>query len=297
MPLLELSLNEVSLHRKSAGLQVKGEDYKQNIVLMHQYGRPDGSHERKTETGADDLVCPYRVDAIKITVSAANDEELTASGAIYVLPEEIDKLNIEWLDDDTARIYLSDDATALIPEEMIASAEVTGDYKTYTYVFENTDFMSDYSSVSDGTGQRIGGLENNERAGHKLNIYRSETQAYKATSIYQMSPESLKQIYTAYPSLLFNIFVKTDVRNEGEIVVEPYGTLNEFELAYDSAKDTLTVRPGGDYTGASGEIVLYLNEKYTQEDAAQPEIAASQSAQPAPINGSRAFNEISVKIK
>lgn len=297
MPLLLLSQNEVSLPKKYAGLQVKGEDYKQNIVLMHQYGRPDGSHERKTETGADDLVCPYKVDAIKITVSAANDEELTASGAIYVLPEEIDKLNIEWLDDDTARIYLSDDATALIPEEMIASADVIGDYKTYTYVFENTDFMSDYSSVSDGTGQRIGGLENNERAGHKLNIYRSETQAYKATSIYQMSPESLKQIYTAYPSLLFNIFVKTDVRNEGEIVVEPYGTLNEFELAYDSAKDTLTVRPGGEFTGASGEIVLYLNEKYTQEDAAQLETAASQSAQPAPINGSRAFNEISVKIK
>ena len=298
LPLMLLSQNEVSLPKKYAALQVQSDDGGQNLVLMHQYGRPDGSYERKTQTGADDLVCPFKVDALKITVSAANGEEFTASGALYVLPSEIDRLSIEWLNDDTARLYLSEDAATLIPREMIGVAEVTGDYQNYRYVFADTSFMDGYLADSDLSGQRVAGVSDNENAGHKLNIYRSEAEAYRATSIYQMSPESLKQIYTAYPSLFFNLLVKTDVRAEGEIMVEPYGTLDQFEVAYDRDSNILTVKPGGDSVGADGEIVLYLSEKQEAAQEKEEEQAfLSENPQTGYSGYAAAYNEIIVRFQ
>ena len=300
MPLMLLSQNEVSLPKKYAALQVNCDGKKQNLVLMHQYGRPDGSYERKTETGADDLVCPFKVDGVKITVSAANSEECIATGALYVRSDEIEKLAVEWLDEDTARIYVSEDASALIPQEMIGTAEVTGNYQNYRYVFADTSFMSSLSAASDGSGQRVTGIEGNEREGHKLNIYRTDVTAYQATSIYQMSPESLKQVYTAYPSLLFNLLIKTDVKTEGEITVEPYGTVEEFQLLYDKENDSLTVRPSGASSGADGEIVLHLNEKVdvlSAQEAASPEPADPPAEQKDLSGYKTAYNEIIVHFQ
>ena len=291
LPLTMLSQSEYSWPEKYAAMKVEGESGKQNLIIMRQYARPEGSQEMTSEKGTD-LACPYRVDALRITVSSAQGEEIGAEGAIYVLQDEIEHLHVEWTDENTARIYLDEQATTLIPEDMIARAQITGNNEKYRYAVDFAEKQA-YSSATKDEGSYFR-QEQNEKGEHRIYLYKTEVHAYQPVSVYHMTPESLGQAYSAYPSLFFNFLVKTNVKTEGVIEVKPYGELKSIAASYVDGVITLT--PGEDSVDASGSITIHMNEK--MDAAGTQDDTETEEEMPAPVSFEKAFSfdEITVSF-
>ena len=293
IPILSLSEYGTTAFYKYRGEQGVDGDEKQNIVILYCYELPDGSYIRNVGRGATEAVCPSRQEVYKVSLEKPDGEDFTATGAIYVKSDEIDKLKIEWTDDNNARIYLTEDATTFIPEEMIGKAGVAGESMTYRYVFSDTSFMQDYDASSKGVGEPILGCTDTARAGNTIRLRYEKAYAYQALSVYRMSSDGFKMHFIAYPSYLFNLFTKADIKTEGMITMEPYGSIEKFDVEYNKNENVVRVKPAEGSLGASGEIVLYLNEKAEQSEASDPE----KPVEPDITNGKPAFNEIIVHFQ
>ncbi len=248
---------------------IKTDQGTQNLMVMYQYSVPDGSVQTAPDEDLKNYACPVRVDAYKVT--ASGDSEAESRGVLYVPRDQLDKLKVEWTDEDTAVISLAEENTPVLPAELLSSPRVEGTDGKYRYVLPETQDGEAFGSVTvkfAAQGEKSTEIRAYQKeikspgGAHSLFLHAEETYAYKPENVNNMPAESMKKILTAYPSLFFNMLIKFDVKTEGNIVIKPYAELTGVKCTT-MENGVLLLEPSENTRGVSGSITVYLNEKAT----------------------------------
>ena len=209
--------------------------------------------------GTESTLLQYKArrDAYRYTAFPNDGVAGSVEGEILVSKASTYEVKLEWLDENNCRYYLASDSEGTGSGEIRISYE--GESKEFTRS-ENAVYRS---------------AEANAAGTHTVALYREDGFIdYNVDSVLQLTEESFTRIYTAYPVKLM-LFIKTDTRVDGEIIVEPYGNLGDF-IVDANEKDVYKIMPGENSVGATGSITVYAKEKAvnTEEVEAEPEAAA-----------------------
>jgi len=207
----------------------------------------------KNEDGTVKEVPQYevRVDAHRFTARVPNKvegEEYEIKGEI-LLPSASTveyKVNGEWTDDDSLRIFIAEDSSG------VGKGEITID-------FTSGETMPESPAASEGAIYKTAFTSPDG----KRDVYLYSENSYMTQLVdtpLVMNEQDFTQVFSVYPRSMF-IFAKMDVRHEGEIVIEPYGQLGGIQLEWLEEDAVARFRPTEDSKGVTGEITLYLNEK------------------------------------
>ena len=244
-------------------ISCKTENVDANIALMRQCrvageDDPDGIYPDSTEDkNGEGLILVQREKRL-ITAHWSDGISGTVEGELNVpfdesaLPalQSVFVPAIEWTDDNTARIYIDGDTENEYGEIKI----------TFTGIDENAAFVPSTLMHTEELFE--------SPSGFTAVLY---SQDYKYTSIYETTVESFKRVYSAYP-ISARVFLKTNVRTEGELTVYPYHTISASDLLYEeTAPDVIKISLKEDFTGGSGSVTVYLKE--TKSEAADDNAA------------------------
>ncbi len=240
------------------------------IALMRTCVDPDDVTEKTVvnSDGSETTVKEYtvRVPSYKFTPRVPHSvegETYTIEGEIIVpyYNDNAYEITPEWVDSRTLRLYISKDSSGLGKGEINVKFAEGETALSSPPAAENQVEKRTFTSA-DGLRDVV--------------LYQEETYLYEKTdTILQLSEQTLKQVYRAYP-VKFGVFAAIDTRVDGEIVIEPYGEISGYRLTWPS-DDVVIITPYDGSVGATGEITVYFNEKAD----ASPDPATSAEATPA----------------
>ncbi len=244
-----------------------------NIAFMRTCVDPDDVTEKTViaEDGSTTTVKEYTVRVpsyrfVPRVPHSVEGESFTIEGEIIV-PYSNDntyEITPEWVDTHTLRLYISKDGSGLgkgeINVKFFEGETAPASEAAQANLVEKRTFTS-----ADGLRDVV--------------LYQEDTFLYEKTdTILQLSEQTLKQVYKAYPVKL-GIFASIATRVDGEIVVEPYGTLTGYKLEW-IKDDVVRITPHEGSVGVSGEITIYFNEKAdtSSENATPAEATPAEAA-------------------
>lgn len=214
-----------------------------NYMIMVTCVDPDGVEVKQDESGREYPEYPVRVDAYRYTGKQFADDACSISGEILIPQKATYEVKDEWIDENTLRFYIASDNSSLGTGEILIR------------------FGSESENLaSPGEIAVSRGRFDNADKSHSAALYREDSHIWtKTDSIYSLGKESFKQVYSVFP-LKARYFIKMNVRTEGSIILEPYGTLSGIEVDYGSVENAIVYRPAEGSVGASGSITLYPGE-------------------------------------
>ncbi len=244
-----------------AMLESEGHDF---VILRECIDPADTEYQTITnKDGTQEVVVKNynkRIDAHLFTVrvpKSVEGETYEITGEIRLPSASYVEYNIdgEWTDADTLRIFISKDSSGLGTGEITVDF-TPGETKAESpAAYENALYKSMYTSPD---GKR------------DVYLYRQDDYMYqKVPSYLSMEEQDFVQAYIALPRTLF-IFAKTNVRSEGAILIEPYGTLNGFQVEWLEKDSVVRFTATEDSVGATGEVVVYLKEKANAQSGNTP---------------------------
>lgn len=180
-----------------------------------------------------------------------DEESLPVLGSSNYLPQ------IEWLDENTARIFIEGD-TELACGEIKIHLDGTDENAIY-----KPDALMNESQMFESPN------------GYTVQLY---FQDYKYVSLYETTFESFLRVYNAYP-LKARLFLDTNVRTEGELTVYPYHSISDSDLMYEEiSPDVIKISLNEEFKGGSGSVLIYLNEKKAETTDENADSSAESTA-------------------
>ncbi|MBQ3080706.1 MAG: hypothetical protein IJC48_12035 [Clostridia bacterium] len=227
----------------------------QHFVFFRECAVPEGT-EYKEVVNQDGSVVEMPVYAVRVpshvftarVPKSVEGETYEIEGEIQLPSASTVEYNIlsEWTDDDSLRIYIAQDSSG------VGMGEITVDFAPGETKAESPEaaegavYKAAYSSP-DG----------------KRDVYLYRADGYMMEEVESpllLEENDLTQVFTVYPRTMF-MFAKTNIRREGEIVVEPYGILKGVQVEWIEKDSVVRFTPTEDSEGVTGEITLYMNEK------------------------------------
>lgn len=241
-----------------------------NFVFFRECVFPEASDtlivEKEDGTVTEVPQYDVRVDAHLFTVrvpNAVEGEQYEIKGEIR-LPsaQSVDyEVKGEWTDEDSLRIFISKDSSG------VGEGEITVDFMPGDTMAESPEasesaiYKTAYSSPD---GKR------------DVYLYREDSYLIqKVDTPLMMNERDFEQVFSVYPRSMY-IFAKTTVRSEGNITIEPYGTLAGVQLEWLEEDSVARFTPTSDSVGVEGEIIVYLNEKNSDAQASGDDAPATQ---------------------
>ena len=218
------------------------------FLLMRTCDYPDDTTyttiNEGTEAEAEVPSIPYRYDAYRYTAACENGEECRVEGEI-MLPASADyKVSEEWLNEESVRFFIESDSSGSGYGEIIVTFGQPAD--TETNDFTHGAIASVRNRLTNASGT------------HTVSLFREDSFMWgTADSIYNLNFDALKRYYIALPATKLN-FVNTNVKVDGEIVLEPYAKLTAVDVR-EETEGIIVITPSETIEGASGSVTVYLN--------------------------------------
>lgn len=239
------------------------------VVLMRACAEPDGTVTETDEEGYEVTRFPIVVDAYRYTVRVPETHEgytYDITGEILIPADESIEFEIkeEWTDADTLRLYIAKDTSEMGIGEIVVSfkegeTKPAGDEMPDSEIYRNSF----------------------ENGGHKVSLYRGAGQIQTTVnSPYMMSEEDFIQVFFAYPRTMY-AFAKINTRTEGNIYVEPKGSLEAINWEWLEEDKVARLTPSETSTGATGSITIYFDETVDPKAADEVKDAETDAASPA----------------
>ena len=241
-PLMNVASVGTSAPSPDIRLRFDNGEYKQNIVLMRMYAIPDEyiTGENKDASGESERLYPLKHSAYLFSAVGADGEACRAEGEILVRADAKYEIKLDWPDENTARFYPEAEPAGAAEGEIVIR------------------FAGEGVAAADADGKFVRTFTNSLGT-HSVSLYQKDSYTVEYVSVYNLSQDALKRIYIAYPSIGFQL-LKMKTRVEGQITVEPYGSLEPINIQ-DMGNRVLRIFPGEGSYGASGEIMIYLDEQ------------------------------------
>ena len=241
-PLMNVASVGTSAPSPEIRLQFDNGEYKQKIVMMRMYGIPDEYElsDRQDASGEYERLYPLRHSAFRFSAVGADGEACRTEGEILVRADAKYEIKLDWPDENTARFYPQADPASAAEGEILVR-------------FSDAD-----ASAMQNEGKFVRTFTNGIGT-HSVSLYQQDSYTVEYVTVFNLSQEALKRIYIAYPSIGYQL-LKMKTRVEGQITVEPYGSLQPINVQ-DMGNRVLRIFPGEGSYGASGEIMIYLDEE------------------------------------
>ncbi|MCR4622166.1 MAG: energy-coupling factor transporter transmembrane protein EcfT [Clostridiales bacterium] len=269
-PLLTIQQSGSSAPSPTGKLNLKTDDYSEQLVMLRMFSVPDEYKlsDTVTENGEPQKLYPYRTDCYTYTAKGAEGEKAEVTGSISVDKTSTFKIEPEWVNENTLRYYIAQDSLGT------GTGEITVIFPDKAEFGEANPAEKPVSSQTNASGT------------HSASLFREEGYFTTYQPVYNMSKDSLKKLYTCYLSTFFGFILKMNTRVEGFIEIAPYGELKDIQLSVVS-EGVLRVAPAENCVDASGEILIYLNEKATDASGTADSAKASDDAKDTDITDNK----------